>query len=199
MSRILFYIAITASLLLAGCAKRGGQSDGREVPSRFLHVASFGQQPEQVLQGFYGIGFKDAASGERDNHFDTIPAADGTEATLLKIIVPPDTAGFTYLGLRWQNVQLQLDGQGLYAVTYHSPWGSAEVTGQHYVQLLQALEAKGYRMMRTVVGTSTQNGEATNIQGHRYTCGQGLMQCYINQDPDGTQSISLNFTQSKAE
>lgn len=193
MKKMIFLL--TAILLLAGCSRSSKQAQGPEVPSLLLGALSFGDRPEQALQSLYTLGYKDAASGEQDEHFDTIPAADGGAVTLLKIVVPADTAGVRYLGLQWANVQLQLDDAGLYSVTLHSPFASPEVTGKRYVALLRALEAKGYRMMRTVVGTSQQEGEAADIVGHRYTSGSSLMQCYINQDPDGTQSISLNFTQ----
>lgn len=185
MKRVLYILV--AMLVLVACGKRQPL-----VQSTFFDGVSFGNNKQAVLNRLYSQGFVDAASGEQDAHFDSIPDAVGY--ILLKILTPPDTAGFLFLGERWGDVQLQLDDKGLFSLTLHSTTLPQAEEAKRHARLLATLKAQGYDMEPTVVGQSLVEGEATSIMGYRYSDGSHVVQFHENTTPGGNSSISLTHS-----
>lgn len=194
MKRILFITAI--ALILNSCQKQGNNPAGTEIQTTFFTNISFGDDKETVLNGFYAQGFTDAASKEKDAHFDSIPTGDGNNFIQLKILMPPHPEGFDFQGLKWNNVQVQLDSKGLFSMTFHSPSAGKEKIERQCRQLLRTLQKKGYGMARTVIGQSSIEGQATHIVGYRYSDGKRIVQFYRNDTGDSLSSISLSYTEN---
>lgn len=194
----LVIIATAAAMLLAtGCREKsaGNTAGGQAIEGTFAGGAiHFGDSRQQVTRGLYSKGFTDAA-GLDEAHFDTIGADAAGQPVLVKVLVPPDTAGYDYLGMKWNNLQVQCDDKGLYSVTMHSRYGAKAAVDRQYTQLLEALKHKGYAMQKTVIGQSTVVGESTDIVGYRYQHGNRIVQIHNNDEDNGLSSISLIFNQ----
>ena len=179
----LVIIATAAAMLLAtGCREKsaGNTAGGQAIEGTFAGGAiHFGDSRQQVTRGLYSKGFTDAAG----------------QSVLVKVLVPPDTAGYDYLGMKWNNLQVQCDDKGLYSVTMHSRYGAKAAVDRQYTQLLEALKHKGYAMQKTVIGQSTVVGESTDIVGYRYQHGNRIVQIHNNDEDNGLSSISLIFNQ----
>ncbi len=194
----LIIIATAAAMLLAtGCRekKADAAASGQPIEGAFAGGAiHFGDSRQQVTRGLYSQGFTDAA-GLDEAHFDTIAADAGGSPMLLKVLVPADTAGYDYLGMKWINLQVQCDDKGLYSVTMHSRYAAKATVDQQQALLLAALQRKGYAMQRAVIGQSTVVGESTDIVGYRYRHGNRIVQLHVNDEDNGQSSISLIFNQ----
>ena len=174
-----------------GCGSGKGDSD---IQDSFIGSVLFGQQKQAVLDALYAQQFVDAASGQADSHFDTIPLDNG-DYSELKILAKADTTGFTFLGRQWLNLQIQFDGNGLYCLTFRAKSTPKEVANQHFADILQSLQ-KSYDMKRMVIGHSSAEGEATDIIGYRYESGNRMVQLYINENPDGTVAPILSYIEN---
>lgn len=194
----LIIIATAAAMLLAtGCREKSATpaSGGQDIEGTFAGgTIHFGDSRQQVTRGLYSQGFTDAA-GLDEAHFDTIGADAAGSPVLLKVLVPADTAGYDYLGMKWNNLQVQCDDKGLYSVTLHSRYAAKAVVDRQQARLLAALERKGYAMQKTVIGQSTVVGESTDIVGYRYQHGNRIVQVHLNDEDNGQSSISLIFNQ----
>lgn len=194
MKRIVPLIAVM--MFLFACHKQESKPTATEIQATFFSNVTFGDDKVTVLKKLYAQGFNDAASQKQDTHFDSIPAVDGNSFIELKILTPADTAGFDFQGLKWNDMQIQLDSKGLFSLTFHSrPTGKAEVERQCQ-KLLQTLQNKGYDMARTIVGQSSIEGQPSDIVGYRYTDGCHIIQFYQNDTGDGISFISLSYTES---
>ena len=174
-----------------GCGSGKGDSN---IQDSFIGSVQFGQQKQTVLHALYAQQFVDAASGQADSHFDTIPLDNG-DYSELKILAKADTTGFTFLGRQWLNLQIQFDGNGLYCLTFRAKSTTKDVANQHFADILQSLQ-KSYDMKRMVIGHSSAEGEATDIIGYRYESGNRMVQLYINENPDGTAAPILSYIEN---
>ena len=174
-----------------GCGSGKGDSD---IQDSFIGSVQFGQQKQTVLDALYAQQFVDAASGQADSHFDTIPLDNG-DYSELKILAKTDTTGFTFLGRQWLNLQIQFDGNGLYCLTFRAKSTAKNVANQRFANILQSLQ-KSYDMKRMVIGHSSAEGEATDIIGYRYESGNRMVQLYINENPDGTAAPILSYIEN---
>lgn len=186
-----------ALLTAAACFSCGsGKSDSSDIQDSFLGAVHLGDQKHDALAALYAQHFVDAASGEADSHFDTIPL-EGTDYSELKILaMPTDTAGFTFLGKRWLNLQIEFDGGGLYCVTFRAKAAAKNSASEQFAAILQSLQ-KSYPMQRMVIGHSTAEGEATDIVGYRHESGGRMVQLYLNELPDGTAAPVLSYIANK--
>lgn len=174
-----------------GCGSGKGDSD---IQDSFIGSVQFGQQKQAVLDALYVQQFVDAASGQADSHFDTIPLDNG-DYSELKILAKADTTGFTFLGRQWLNLQIQFDGNGLYCLTFRAKSTAKNVANQQFADILQSLQ-KSYDMKRMVIGHSSAEGEPTDIIGYRYESGNRMVQLYINENSDGTAAPILSYIEN---
>ena len=101
----------TILILCTVCFSCGSGKGDSDIQDSFIGSVQFGQQKQTVLNALYAQQFVDAASGQADSHFDTIPLDNG-DYSELKILAKADTTGFTFLGRQWLNLQIQFDGNG---------------------------------------------------------------------------------------
>lgn len=189
----IFSLFIIAVLCFA-CSSGG---DGTNIQDTFLGSVQFGQQKQEVLDELYQQHFVDAASGQADSHFDTIPLDNGDYSELKILASKPaatDTAAmeFAFLGQRWLNVQIQFDGNGLYCLTFRAKSAKKETTNVLFSSVLKTLQ-KSYAMKRMVIGHSSAEGEPTDIMGYRYENDGKMVQLYIDENPDGTSAAILSY------
>ena len=185
---------LTIFILCTVCFSCGSGKGDSDIQDSFIGSVQFGQQKQTVLNALYSQQFVDAASGQADSHFDTIPLDNG-DYSELKILAKADTTGFTFLGRQWLNLQIQFDGNGLYCLTFRAKSTPKEVANQHFADILQSLQ-KSYDMKRMVIGHSSAEGEATDIIGYRYESGNRMVQLYINENPDGTAAPILSYIEN---
>lgn len=186
-----FFAILMIGITCFGCGSGKGDSD---IQDSFIGSVRFGQQKQTVLDALYAQQFVDAASGQADSHFDTIPLDNG-DYSELKILAKADTTGFTFLGRQWLNLQIQFDGNGLYCLTFRAKSTAKNVANQQFADILQSLQ-KSYDMKRMVIGHSSAEGEATDIIGYRYESGNRMVQLYINENPDGTAAPILSYIEN---
>lgn len=186
-----FFAILMIGITCFGCGSGKGDSD---IQDSFIGSVQFGQQKQTVLDALYAQQFVDAASGQADSHFDTIPLDNG-DYSELKILAKTDTTGFTFLGRQWLNLQIQFDGNGLYCLTFRAKSTAKNVANQQFADILQSLQ-KSYDMKRMVIGHSSVEGEATDIIGYRYESGNRMVQLYINENPDGTAAPILSYIEN---
>lgn len=186
-----FFAILMIGITCFGCGSGKGDSD---IQDSFIGSVRFGQQKQTVLDALYAQQFVDAASGQADSHFDTIPLDNG-DYSELKILAKADTTGFTFLGRQWFNLQIQFDGNGLYCLTFRAKSTAKNVANQQFADILQSLQ-KSYDMKRMVIGHSSAEGEATDIIGYRYESGNRMVQLYINENPDGTAAPILSYIEN---
>lgn len=186
-----FFAILMIGITCFGCGSGKGDSD---IQDSFIGSVRFGQQKQAVLDALYAQQFVDAASGQADSHFDTIPLDNG-DYSELKILAKTDTTGFTFLGRQWLNLQIQFDGNGLYCLTFRAKSTAKNVANQQFADILQSLQ-KSYDMKRMVIGHSSAEGEATDIVGYRYESGNRMVQLYINENPDGTAAPILSYIEN---
>lgn len=186
-----FFAILMIGITCFGCGSGKGDSD---IQDSFIGSVRFGQQKQAVLDALYAQQFVDAASGQADSHFDTIPLDNG-DYSELKILAKTDTTGFTFLGRQWLNLQIQFDGNGLYCLTFRAKSTAKNVANQQFADILQSLQ-KSYDMKRMVIGHSSAEGEATDIIGYRYESGNRMVQLYINENPDGTAAPILSYIEN---
>lgn len=186
-----FFAILMIGITCFGCGSGKGDSD---IQDSFIGSVQFGQQKQAVLDALYAQQFVDAASGQADSHFDTIPLDNG-DYSELKILAKADTTGFTFLGRQWLNLQIQFDGNGLYCLTFRAKSTAKNVASQQFADILQSLQ-KSYDMKRMVIGHSSAEGEPTDIIGYRYESGNRMVQLYINENPDGTAAPILSYIEN---
>lgn len=186
-----FFAILMIGITCFGCGSGKGDSD---IQDSFIGSVQFGQQKQTVLDALYAQQFVDAASGQADSHFDTIPLDNG-DYSELKILAKADTTGFTFLGRQWLNLQIQFDGNGLYCLTFRAKSTAKDVANQQFADILQSLQ-KSYDMKRMVIGHSSAEGEATDIVGYRYESSNRMVQLYINENPDGTAAPILSYIEN---
>lgn len=186
-----FFAILMIGITCFGCGSGKGDSD---IQDSFIGSVQFGQQKQTVLDALYAQQFVDAASGQADSHFDTIPLDNG-DYSELKILAKTDTTGFTFLGRQWLNLQIQFDGNGLYCLTFRAKSTAKDVANQQFADILQSLQ-KSYDMKRMVIGHSSAEGEPTDIIGYRYESGNRMVQLYINENPDGTAAPILSYIEN---
>lgn len=175
--------------LCISCGKDGGIQD------TFFGSVEFGQQKHQVLEALYAQHFVDAATGQQDQHFDTIPLDDG-DYSELKILASADSTGFAFLGQRWLNVQVQFDGNGLYCISFRAKATAKAKASKEFAAILRTLQ-KNYEMQRMVIGNSSAEGQAADIVGYRYDSGLLMVQLYLNELPDGSAAPVLSYIATK--
>lgn len=186
-----FFAILMIGITCFGCGSGKGDSD---IQDSFIGSVQFGQQKQTVLDALYAQQFVDAASGQADSHFDTIPLDNG-DYSELKILAKADTTGFTFLGRQWLNLQIQFDGNGLYCLTFRAKSTAKDVANQQFADILQSLQ-KSYDMKRMVIGHSSAEREATDIVGYRYESSNRMVQLYINENPDGTAAPILSYIEN---
>lgn len=186
-----FFAILMIGITCFGCGSGKGDSD---IQDSFIGSVQFGQQKQAVLDALYDQQFVDAASGQADSHFDTIPLDNG-DYSELKILAKADTTGFTFLGRQWLNLQIQFDGNGLYCLTFRARSTAKDVANQQFADILQSLQ-KSYDMKRMVIGHSSAEGEPTDIIGYRYESGNRMVQLYINENPDGSAAPILSYIEN---
>lgn len=186
-----FFAILMIGITCFGCGSGKGDSN---IQDSFIGSVQFGQQKQTVLDALYAQQFVDAASGQADSRFDTIPLDNG-DYSELKILAKTDTTGFTFLGRQWINLQIQFDGNGLYCLTFRAKSTAKDVANQQFADILQSLQ-KSYDMKRMVIGHSSAEGEATDIVGYRYESGNRMVQLYINENPDGTAAPILSYIEN---
>lgn len=186
-----FFAILMIGITCFGCGSGKGDSD---IQDSFIGSVQFGQQKQAVLDALYVQQFVDAASGQADSHFDTIPLDNG-DYSELKILAKADTTGFTFLGRQWLNLQIQFDGNGLYCLTFRAKSTAKNVANQQFADILQSLQ-KSYDMKRMVIGHSSAEGEPTDIIGYRYESGNRMVQLYINENSDGTAAPILSYIEN---
>ncbi len=197
MKSVALILTIAIALLATGCKEKNtsAPASGQAIEGSFIDGAiSFNQSQQQVVDGLYAKGFRDAAGLDKA-HFDTIPGDAQGGYTLMKVLVPADTAGYSYMQLKWNNLQVQCDDGGLYSVTMHSNYAPKATIDKQYAQLLEALKHKGYLMQEQAIGQSQVVGDATSIVGYRYQAGGRIVQMHENDEDNGRSSISLIFNQ----
>lgn len=186
-----FFAILMIGITCFGCGSGKGDSN---IQDSFIGSVQFGQQKQAVLDALYAQQFVDAASGQADSHFDTIPLDNG-DYSELKILAKTDTTGFTFLGRQWLNLQIQFDGNGLYCLTFRARSTAKDVANQQFADILQSLQ-KSYDMKRMVIGHSSAEGEPTDIIGYRYESGNRMVQLYINENPDGSAAPILSYIEN---
>lgn len=182
-------------LIAAVCFSCNSGKSESDIQDTFFGMVQFNQQKQAVLDALYAQHFVDAASGQADNHFDTIPLDNG-DYSELKILATADTTGFNFLGHRWLNLQIQFDGNGLYCISFRAKSAPKETANQQFSAILKSLQ-KSYDMQRMVIGHSSAEGEAADIIGYRHQSGARMVQLYINENPDGSAAPILSFIANK--
>ena len=67
----------TILILCTACFSCGSGKGDSDIQDTFIDSVQFGQQKQTVLNALYAQQFVDAASGQADSHFDTIPLDNG--------------------------------------------------------------------------------------------------------------------------
>lgn len=184
------------SILLIAAACYSCTPSKSDIQDTFFGTVQFNQQKQAVLDALYAHHFVDAASGQADNHFDTIPLDNGDYSEMKILASSADTSGFNFLGQRWLNVQIQFDGNGLYCISFRAKSAAKDRANKQFSAILESLQ-KSYDMQRMVIGHSSAEGEAADIIGYRYESNNRMVQLYINQNPDGTAAPILSFIANK--
>lgn len=183
----LFYL-IVLLLALAGCKREAAQSPA--VQTRIMGV-DLGDGREAVLRALYAQGFNDASSGLQDQRFDTIAMPGGDME--LKVLLSGDTAGYACEGVRWNDLQIQLDRSRLQSVTLHTAWAPLPQV-LAWSDTLVARLMRRYPLATAVVGQEQRDGRMQPLRGYRYSDGHAMVQLHQNTTPDSLASLSLSLS-----
>ncbi len=162
------------------------------VQNRFFDKIEFGDAQNQTLESLYELGFRNAVTHAQDLNFEIQQDNKGNSFKIM-VLEPGDTTGFLFNGMRWRNLQIQIDKKGLFSLTMYSVYAPRDTVEKQYVKLLDNLARQHYLMSRAIVGTSQIEGEKHDIVGHRYEYDNRQVIMHTNDEANGYSCITLSY------